>query len=259
MLFLIFLTPLWIKAIPNKYLLPLTGKTTLVDKLVCNTSTKISGQSMSPLIKPGSSVDVNRCFEADNLAEGTVVLFNNNQSLRIGIIRHLLPLDPIIYKVSDEKAPELLHDVVKEEITGIIKNIDTSQSKYQTKQDPGSFILDADEFLTDLYLGKIPRGYGIEMATVEKTNIFFKDKDKFCSVFIPKKELRFVDIEIVDDTTQSVVSSSKNIIFGVRPQPNIDCQDFGSGQGMFNLDPGSYHYRFLLNHQVLKDIPFMVE
>jgi hypothetical protein len=40
---------------------------------------------------------------------------------------------------------------------------------------------------------------------------------------------------------------------------NINYQDFGTGEGMINLNKGSYHYRFVLNHQVLADIPFTVK
>ena len=258
LLILIFTLPLWIKVVPTKYISLLTGKSTTIDSVICNFSTRVSGESMSPLITPGSLMQMDRCFKTNDLSEGVVVLFKNDSNLRFGIIRHILPLDPIVYKVSDEKAPERLHDVIKEEIAGITKNIDVSKSRYQAQQGVESFIIDADKFLTDFYLGRIPRGFGVEMAKVEKTNIFFIEKDKFCAVVFPKKELVFVDIEIVDAKTGKIVRSSKNIVFNVRPEPNIGCEDFGSDQGMLNIGPGTYRYRFLMNHQALKDVPFEV-
>ena len=153
----IFFASFWIKFIPTKYFSLLTGKLVVVDKYICNFSTKINGEAMSSLIISGTEVEISRCFKETDLIENIFVLYNDGSSLRPGIIRHILSLDPIIYKISDEKAPQLLHDVIKEEIIGINKNIDVRKSNYQTKQKSESFILNANEFLTDLYLAKIPR------------------------------------------------------------------------------------------------------
>jgi hypothetical protein len=70
LLLLIFTFSLWIKAVPNKYLSLLTGKAAVVDRLVCNFSTKAGGESMNPLITPGSLVKMNRCFEDEDLTGG---------------------------------------------------------------------------------------------------------------------------------------------------------------------------------------------
>ncbi|MDD4937633.1 MAG: hypothetical protein PHX34_01225 [Candidatus Shapirobacteria bacterium] len=249
---------LWLKIIPQKYLSPFVGKSSIVDNVICNFSTKISGESMNPIITPGTSVDLNRCFKENDLTKNTIVMYLDNSDFRFGIIRHVLTLDPPVYKISDEKAPELLHDIIKEEIVGITHNIDVSKTKYETKQKTESFIFNPDEYLFNLYLGKIPRGYGIEMAEVEETTQFIKDKDKFCSVTSPKKKLLHVDTEIIDSKTNKVVTSAKDVILNVNSKPNIDCTDFGSDQGMLNLNPGNYQYKFSMNHQVLKNIPFIV-
>ena len=258
-LILVFSLPLWIKAIPNKYISPLTGKVAVVDNLVCTFSTQVGGESMSPLIAPGSLLKLNRCFKESDLTEGTIVLFNDNSNLRFGVIRHLLPLNPVVYKVSDEKTPELLRDVIKEEITAINKDVDVSKSRYQTKQGAESFILNADEYLSDLYLAKIPKGAGIETATLEKTTSFSRQEDKFCFAVVPKENLRAVDIEITEAKTQKITSLGNGIIFGASSNPNINCLDFGSSQGMLNLGPGRYQYQFLMNHQALAEIQFEVK
>lgn len=257
-LILIFSFPVWIKAIPNKYISLLTGKVAVVDNLVCTFSTQISGESMNPLIAPGGSLELNRCFEEEDLAEGTIVLFKDDSDSRFGIIRHVLPLDQVVYKVSDEKAPELLRDVIKEEIIAINKSVDVSKSKYQAEQKTESFILDSSEFLIDFYLAKIPKGTGIETASLEKTTSFSREEDKFCFVIVPKKNLIGVELEISNTKTGEKVSLGKDIIFTAGSKPNINCLDFGSSQGMLNLDPGAYQYRFLMNHQTLADIQFEV-
>ncbi|MGD9129244.1 MAG: hypothetical protein PVJ09_02040 [Candidatus Woesebacteria bacterium] len=255
----ILLSPLWIKMVPLNYLSSLTGKTSVFDKYLCNYSVQVHGDSMAPIISEGSFIGLDRCFIETELTEGTVVLFGKGSNLHLGIIRHVLHLNPVVYKVSNERPHERLQDIIKEEIVAINKDIDTSASNYQAKQSEESFILDPSEFLSDLYLGKIPKGYGVEMAELEKTTLFFREKDKFCSVIVPKKDLVSVDIEIVDTKTQNAVVSNTAVIFNVRPNPNINCMDFGSGQGMLNLNPGNYRYRFLVNHQVLRDIQFSVE
>lgn len=259
LIILVFISPLWIKLIPFEYLLPLTGKIAKVDEYVCKYKVNVSGDSMNPFISPGSSIELNRCFDEEELTLGTVVLFDDNSNLRLGIIRYVLSLDPKIYKISNERPNERLKDTIFEEIIAINKDIDTGNSSYQLVEDLDSFIINPDEYVSELYLGKIPKGYGVEMAEVEKTDVFFKDSDKFCMVVIPKKELAFVNIEIIDINTKKAVISHKDIVFNVKPKPNTNCQDFGSSQGMLNLKEGSYRYRVLLNHQVLKDIQFTVK
>lgn len=255
---LIIASPLWLRVVPTKYITLITGKVGFIDRVVCNFSTKVSGQSMNPLIAPGSSVEINRCFEDGDLTEGTAILFNDGSNLRIGIIRHILPFNPVVYKVSDEKAPELFHDVIAEEITGVAEGVDTSKSKYEAKQGVNAFVLEANDYLADFYLAKIPRGSGVEASTSQKTTSFSKEEDKFCFVVIPKKSLTNVSLEVVNTGTQKTTVLGSGIVFDVRQTPNINCQDFGSGQGMFNLDFGTYRYRLLVNHQALADIQFEV-
>ncbi len=98
----------------------------------------------------------------------------------------------------------------------------------------------------------------MEIATVEKTTSFFWEKDKFCFVIVPKKNLIGVELEINNTKTGEKVSLGKGIVFNAASKPNINCIDFGSNQGMLNLDPGTYRYRFLMNHQVLAGIQFEV-
>ncbi len=252
-------SPLWISRLSLQHLSFFVGKSQVADKYLCQYSIQVSGDSMAPVVVQGSSIELDRCFDESDLSEGMVVLFGKDEEYHLGIIRHILPLDPIIYKISNERPNERLQDIVREEIVAISKDIDTSNSSYQPKESFDSLILDPKEYVSDLYLGKIPRGYGEEMAEVEKTSIFLRAEDKFCMVVMPKKELAFVDTEIVDAQTKETVISNKKIIFNVRPSPNTNCQDFGEGQGMLDLSPGSYRYRFLLNHQALADIPFTVK
>lgn len=256
---LVISSPVWINKVPLHHLFFLVGKSQVADKYLCKYPIQVKGDSMSPVITQGSSIELDRCFDESDLSEGMVVLFGKDSEYHLGIIRHILALDPIIYKISNERPNERLQDIVKEEIIAIDQDIDTSNSSYQLKDSLESLILDPNEYLVDFYLGKIPKGYGEEMAEVEKTTTFLKDKDKFCMVVIPKKELAFVETDIIDAKTKETLTSHKNIVFKVQPKPNTNCSDFGTGQGMFDLSPGNYHYRFILNHQVLADIPFRVE
>ncbi len=259
LIILIFLSPLWIKSVPFEYLLPLTGKITKVDEYVCKYPVNVGGDSMSPLISPGSSIELSRCFNESELTEGTIVLFDDNSNLRLGIIRHVLSLDPKIYKVSNERPNERLKDAIVEEIVAINKDIDTSNSSYQLVKDLDSFIINPDEYISDLFLGKIPKGVGIEKATMIKTNEFFLQKDKFCSILVPKQKLFNVAKEIINIKTNKKTPLGSGIIYDLVPSPNIDCMEFGSKLEMLNLKEGSYKYRFLLNHQVLKEIQFIVK
>lgn len=259
LLMLIFTLPLWVGVVPTKYTSLLTGRIAVVDRVLCNFSTKVNGRSMNPLITSGSKLDLNRCFKKKDLTIGTIVLFEDGSGLRLGVIRHVLPLDLIVYKVSDEKAPELLHDVIITEISAINKSVDTNKSKYQAKLETEAFILDTSKYLSDIYLAKIPKGVGIESAAIEKTALFSRQTDKFCSVIFPKQTLSAVDTEIINNNTRETTFLGSDIIFGISPNPNVNCMEFGSGPGMLNLGLGNYQYRFLMNHQVLAKIQFKVK
>jgi len=258
-LLLIITIPFWISKVPLEHISFLVGQTPVVDKYLCEYEVKVSGDSMSPLIEPGTTIKLNRCFDEGDLTEGIVVLFGKDGEYHLGVIRHILPLDPVIYKISNERPNERLQDMVLTEITAISTEIDTSRSSYQFNESIESLVLDPTDYVSDLYLGKIPRGVGIEMAEVEKTDSFIRAEDKFCMVVVPKKELAFVDIEIINAQSKEIIKSHKKIVFNVLPKPNTNCQDFGDQPGMIDLPQGNYRYRFLLNHQALADIPFTVE
>lgn len=251
-------SPLWFKLLPNHLVSPLTGKSALTDKYLCSYPLHISGQSMNPLVTPGTDITLNRCFNQTDLAVGTIVLFNQGQTPHLGIIRHILPLEPLVYKISDEKAPQLLHDCIYEDIIAITNQINTDNSTYRPSQDTQSFIIDSKEFVSDIYLAKMPKGTGIEMSTPQKTTTFSTVEDKFCSVVYPKKKLSNIDTQIIDSSTQQIISQSSGLIFDLNLIPNINCLEFGNSKYDLNLKPGSYQWRFYLNHQILADIHFKV-
>jgi hypothetical protein len=163
---------LWIKKIPLNYLSSFIGKMPAVDKHICTYTIQVGGNSMAPIVYPGSSLELNRCFTEADLSLGTLILFTKDSESHLAIIRHILPLDPVVYKVSNERPHERLQDIVIEEIAAINKSVDTSRSSYQPPADLNTFIINPNEYVSDLYLGKIPRGYGLEMADVERTSIF---------------------------------------------------------------------------------------
>lgn len=252
-------SPFWIKLVPIKSLSGLLGKVQVVDKFLCSYSIKASGESMNPIIPAGEKVNLTRCFEEKDLTEGTIVLFNDGENLRFGLIRHVLPLAPIVYIVSNEKFPQGLRSVVKSEIIAIASGVDTKKTKYEKEQDAQSFILKPDEFISELYLAKIPKGQGIETSRLEKANTFSLQKDKFCFFIIPKVKMTTVEIEIQNAASQNITSLGENIVFEKSEKPNINCQDFGSGKGMLNLKQGDYYFRFLLDHQVLENLEFGIK
>ncbi len=88
-------------------------------------------------------------------------------------------------------------------------------------------------------------------------------EDKFCYVVVPKQNLRGVDLEIINTKTQEKVSLGKGVIYNVSSKPNTNCLDLSSDgksiPGSLNLDQGVYQFRFLLNHQALKNIQFEIK
>lgn len=236
----------------------LSEKFGFADKYLCNYTVQISGQSMSPLLATGSSVNLDRCFSEGELKEGTVVLFEDGSSARMGIIRHILSLENRIYKISDEKSPTLYHDKVLEEIVAISNDIETSQTVYVPKENEDEFILSADKYLSEFFLAKIPKGLGLENSEIEKTQTFNLKEDKFCYGIKPKVDMYGVSIEILNKETGSKSIRGENIVFNPSPTVNINCKEFGDDTGMLDIKPGKYQFRLLLNHQIIERIDFEV-
>lgn len=257
-LILLISSPLWLKHLPSNLISPLIGKSALTDKYLCSYPLHISGQSMNPLIIPGTVITLNRCFKDSDLRQGTIVLYNQGQTPHLGIIRHILPLEPVVYKISDEKAPQLLQDCIDKDIIAITNQINTDNSIYRPGKDSLSFIINFQDFISELYLAKIPKGTGIEMSTPENTTTFSIAEDKFCSVIYPKQKLTNVDTQIIDSQTQQIITESNGLIFDLNRIPNINCLEFGNSKYDLDLKPGSYQYQFFLNHQKLADIHFKV-
>jgi hypothetical protein len=255
---LLISSPFWIKSVSLHVPQFLIGKLKLADKYLCTYTAQISGQSMSPLLATGSSLSLDRCFNENDLREGTVVLFEDGSSARVGIIRHILSLENRIYKISDEKAPTLYHDKVLEEIVAISNDIETSQSVYVSEGDEDKFILSADEYLSELYLAKIPKGSGLENSEIEKTQTFNLKEDKFCYGIKPKVDMYGVSIEILNIETGSTIIKGENIVFNPSSSVNINCQEFGDDMGMFDIKAGKYQFRLLLNHQIIERIDFEI-
>lgn len=251
-------SPLWIKFLPNEALLPIINNIPGTEKVLCQYPVNVSGESMSPIVQPGSNLVFDRCYDLSELNEGLLILFKDDSSLRLGIIRHILPTEPPIFKVSGEKSPDRLQDITTTNIVAIEPSIDTSKTKYQAKQDPQTFVIHPDEYLNDLYLAKIPKSSGIENSNLEQTTQFLIDTDKFCFVVEPIKTINEVRLEISDVDSEQIILLGENIIFTTDPQTNINCLDFGKNQGMINLDSGKYSFNFFSNHQLLQSIIFEV-
>lgn len=234
--FLIFL-PLYSKYLPIK--------------ITCNYSTKITGQSMDPILKSGTTISLTRCFKEPDLKEGTIVLFSEGSSLRLGIIRHILKAQNIIYKISDEKTLYNYHDLIITEIKAITNNISTTASAYKTNQNISDFTIKPNEYLKDFYLAKIPKDNDIDKSIPEKTESFSIEKDKFCYSIFPKKDLFDIDIEIINIDTSSKFSLGTNIVFTAATKPNINCDNLTIKSGKYQID-------FLLKHQLLVSKTFTV-
>lgn len=206
---------------------------------------------MDPILKSGTNINLTRCFKEIDLKEGTIVLFSDGSSLRLGIIRHILKTQNIIYKISDEKTITNYHDLIITEIKAITNEISTANSVYKTNLNTNDFTLKPNEYLKDFYLAKIPKNNDIDKSIPEKTESFSIEKDKFCYSIFPKKDLYGIDIEIINLDTSERISLRTNIVFTVAAKPNINCDNI-------NIKPGKYRTDYFLKHQLLVSKTFTV-
>ncbi len=103
--------------------IPLLRSIPGVSKITCQFPVTVSGRSMEPAIKAGSRVIFNKCFEnKENLAAGTIVLFNNERGSAVSRIKEKISRqDGFIYKVSQDNRPEAVFEVRPDKIIGILE------------------------------------------------------------------------------------------------------------------------------------------
>ncbi|MFH1648845.1 MAG: hypothetical protein ABIA11_03945 [Patescibacteria group bacterium] len=205
---------------------------------------------MSPIIQEGLTIAFNKCFEKNELDSGLVILYRDNENLRLGIIRDIQDFGRFVYKVSNERDLNKLQDVLPDDVVAIYE-IDTSQTKYKTSNDAAVAEVDFEDYMSNAYLGTIPKGMDVENSTVQQSQQIDLSKDKFCFVLNPIKELRNVDIVIYKEQTTDTVFSIEDAILPIRE--NINCDD-----GAIKLDQGKYEFKVFVDNILIKSIEFEI-
>lgn len=241
---------IWIKFVPSSKIPFLKDNDNFITQAICSYPIKVSGDSMSPILQGGQTISSNKCFEKNELDSGVVILYRDNKDIRLGIIRDIQNLGRLVYKVSNERDLNKLQDVLPDDVVAIYE-IDTSQTKYGTSNDTVVAEVDFEDYMTNAYLGTIPKGMGIETSTVQQSQQIDLSKDKFCFVLYPVKELRNVDIVIYEEQTTDTVFSIEDAILPIGE--NVNCDD-----GAIKLDQGKYEFKIFVNNILIKSIEFEI-
>lgn len=102
--------------------IPITRSIPGVNQLTCKSVISVSGSSMEPVIKAGSRITFNKCFEnRENLPVGTIVLYSGEGNSSIARIKERVPeQDRFIYKASKDNRSEDVFEVRPDRIIGIL-------------------------------------------------------------------------------------------------------------------------------------------
>ena len=120
---LIALLIVFIRFMPARKMPTVLKSNKTVSKVLCIYPVQVRGSSMEPMIKEGSRVNFNKCFNQNELEVNNVVLFNDRGSKRISIIREVIEAqDKIIYKVSQEARIDEIMEINPEQIMAVYKN-----------------------------------------------------------------------------------------------------------------------------------------
>jgi hypothetical protein len=255
---LLLTSPLWIKKVPIENVRFLIGYIDAVDKYLCEYTIPASGQSMDPIIPIGSPITLDQCFTQEEVGVGTVVLFKEGTDIRLGIVRLILPLEPKVYKISNEINYGQLKDKILSDIVAINNEVDTSQTKYVETNSVDAYLLDPSTIFEYFYLTAVPIGVGIENAEILPTTVFDSKKDKFCTVIKPLQSASNISTDIMNLDTMEVTTLTSNSILLFKATPNIGCREFGTNLGQVDLRAGRYTVRLSKDYQVLVSIEFQV-
>ena len=121
-----------------------------------------------------------------------------------------------------------------------------------------------DEYFTEFYLGKLPRGqqFGPYLGGKHfdpdnmpvKTAVFIASKDEFCGVAILKKDIPLGSfyISVYD------AGAKKDVITRALFSQNLTAGDFGWAEDSIGFPTGKYEYKTYINDTLVVVIPFEV-
>jgi signal peptidase I len=121
---LIALLIVFIRFMPARTMPAVLKNNKIVSKVLCIYPVKVRGSSMEPMIKEGSRVNFNKCFNQNELEVNNLVLFNDRGSKRISTIREVIKgQDEIIYKVSQEARIDEIMEINPEQVMAVYKRV----------------------------------------------------------------------------------------------------------------------------------------
>ena len=121
-----------------------------------------------------------------------------------------------------------------------------------------------DEYFTDFYLGKLPRGqqFGPYLGGKQfdpdnmpvKTAVFIASEDEFCGVATLKKDIPLGSfyISIYD------AGAKKDAVTKALFSQGLNAGDFGWADDPINFPPGKYEYKLYIDDVLVVVIPFEV-
>jgi len=250
--------PWWIRMVPMERVEFLVGRWGVVDEMVCSYPVTVGGESMVGVIESGEKVEMNKCFEEDEIVEGTVVMFKDESEMHLGIVRYVLPLERRIYMVSAEKSSTYLQSKTVGEIVAITNEVDVSGSRFVRENEVSDFILDKDKYLDDFYLARMRIGGDVDVDEIVRTNVFNGREDMFCMVVCPKEKM--MDVEIAVLVGGEEIMLGEGMIFDTNRPRNVNCRQIG-GEGVESIDlsEGEYEVELRMDGQILERLGFVIE
>ncbi|MCL5094354.1 MAG: hypothetical protein M1355_04450 [Patescibacteria group bacterium] len=218
-------------------------------KALCKYPVKVGSDSMEPFLKNGTTVDFDRCFESTELTNGKIIVYKESIVQRIAIIRGTQNAGRFVYRVSNEKNPQGLDNVLPSDIVAVL-DLDTSASKYVANEQDLAVDQNIEHYMSEAYLAAIPKGSGIELATLAKTTEFDLKNNKFCFVVNPIKDLTDVDFVVTPENSDKEVYVISDVLY--KPGENKNCYDD------VKIGSGNYVFKIFVKNMLIKSIPFRV-
>ncbi len=220
-----------------------------VAEAICSYPVTISSESMVPFFSADETVTFDKCFESDEIIVGAVVVYEGGGAQRLGIVREIQDEGRLVYKVSNEARPQDLANVLEDEVLGI-NDTDTSSSVYDYS-DVEEINTELLEYMSEAYLGTIPRGAGLETADIQRASDFDLEVDKFCYIVNPIVDLANVDYVITAEGSDEALVEITDVMYS--PGENINCDD-----NPLDLEGGDYVFVIFISDVLLEELPFTI-
>ncbi len=211
---LVIVVLVW-RFLPAKYAQDFLGTDSALSSVACAYPVKVAGDSLAPYLNEGETKLFDKCFSVDDLQPETIIAWQDEAAVRLGIISKINKLDSeMVYEVVQPNRPDRVNVVTFSAIVAFYHQDSAPEGDMSTNATSGQ----AQPIIMSDYSFVLPAGWQAEELTDEQA--LFRDRSAISiSGFQTYLAIRKDNLQgralaaCVDDLQEQIAQAAPGIIF----------------------------------------------